>query len=81
MRRAMAAKAEANRQADAKRINAASDEETAQIYVKISQIYKINPTAMKLREYELFRSMSQSPGNMFFVIPSSICDVVKKNLS
>lgn len=77
MTRAMAKKAEAERIAEAKMINAEVDVKTAKKYEEASAIYKNDPTAMRLRELEAFTRMASEPSNMTILIPAQILDVIK----
>jgi erythrocyte band 7 integral membrane protein len=74
MTRAMAVKAEADRNAEAKIINAKADVETAKQYKEASEIYLDNPVSMRLREYQLWQSVSRNPATTLFVVPSGIVD-------
>lgn len=78
MTRAMAVKAEADRNVQAKIINAKADYETAKIYAESSKIYNENPTSLRLREYQLWHSVSKNPNNTIFVVPSNVLDFQKK---
>jgi len=77
MKRAMAVKAEADRNAEAKIINANADVQTAKIYGDASKIYAENPISLRLREFQLWNSVSKNPNNTIYVIPSSILDMMK----
>lgn len=81
MTRAMAVKAEADRNAEAKVINAAADVETAKKYKEASEIYMDNPISMRLREYQLWQSVSHNPATTIFVVPSAISDYLSKVVS
>jgi len=74
MRRAMAVKAEADRNAEAKIINARSDAETAKIYSETAKLYSENPVTLRLREFELWRGVSKNPGTTIYVVPSNLLD-------
>lgn len=76
MTRAMAVKAEADRSAEAKIINAKADVETAKQYKEASEIYLDNPVSMRLREYQLWQSVSHNPATTIFVVPSAISDYI-----
>jgi len=77
MKRAMAVKAEADRNAQAKVINARADIETAELYSKAAEIYAENPLTMRLREFQLWNSVSKNPNNTIYVVPSNMLDFVK----
>ena len=77
MKRAMSVKAEADRNALAKVINAEADVKTAEMYKKAAEIYKENPITLRLREYQLWQSVSKNPSNTIYVVPSNILDVLK----
>lgn len=74
MRRAMAVKAEADRNAEAKIINARADVLTAKEYQEAAKIYGENPVTLRLREYQLWSSVSKNPNNTIYVVPSNIVD-------
>ena len=78
MTRAMAVKAEADRNAEAKIINAQADVETAKKYKEASEIYVDNPVSLRLREYQLWQSISHSPSSTIYVVPSGIADFLTK---
>lgn len=78
MRRAMATKAEADRNAEAKIINANADIKTAQIYSEAAKIYAEDPITLRLREFQLWQSVSKNPNNTMYVVPSNILDFFKK---
>ncbi|MCH9613057.1 MAG: hypothetical protein S4CHLAM102_15610 [Chlamydiia bacterium] len=78
MTRAMAKKAEAERTADAKLINANADVQTAEIYSKAAALYEKNPAAMRLRELEAVTRMATEKSNSFFVVPSQVFDTLKE---
>jgi len=77
MTRAMAKRAEAERTAEAKKINAKADIETAEIYEKASEKYEKNPTAMRLRELEALVRMAGEKSNSTILIPTQVLDVIK----
>jgi regulator of protease activity HflC (stomatin/prohibitin superfamily) len=77
MTRAMAKKAESARAAEAKVINAQADVETAKIYEQASAIYKNDPTAMRLRELEVFTRLASEKSNTFVLIPTQVLDTFK----
>lgn len=77
MKRAMATQAEANRQAEAKLINARADVETAKLYKEAAESYSENEVSLRLREFQLWSSVSKNPNNTIYVVPSNICDFVK----
>ena len=74
MTRAMAVKAEADRNAEAKIINAKADVETAKLYKEASEVYMDNPVSMRLREYQLWQTVSHNPSTTIYVVPSAITD-------
>ena len=76
MKKAMAIKAEADRNAEAKVINARADVETAKQYHEASKIYGENPLTMRLREFQLWNSVSKNPGSTIVVVPSNIVDLL-----
>jgi regulator of protease activity HflC (stomatin/prohibitin superfamily) len=76
MKRAMAVKAEADRNAQAKIINAEADIKTAEMYSQAAKIYGENPITMRLREFQLWNSVSKNPGSTIYVVPSNIADMV-----
>ena len=78
MRRAMATEAEAHRSAQAKVINAKADVETAEEYNKAAKIYAENPVTLRLREFQLWSSVSKNPASTIYVVPSNICDLLSK---
>jgi regulator of protease activity HflC (stomatin/prohibitin superfamily) len=77
MRKAMAIKAEADRNAEAKLINATADVETARKYNEAATIYSENPITLRLREFQLWNSVSKNPGTTIYVVPSNILDFMK----
>jgi erythrocyte band 7 integral membrane protein len=76
IKRAMSAKAEADKQAEAKIINARADIETAKMYAQAAAIYAENPITLRLREFQLWTSVAKNPSTTMFVIPSNICDSI-----
>lgn len=72
MRRAMAVKAEADRNAEAKIIQAEADVKSARMYKEAADIYTENPITLRLREYQLWSSVSKNPSNSVFVISSDV---------
>jgi regulator of protease activity HflC (stomatin/prohibitin superfamily) len=78
MIRALAKRAEAERTAEAKMINADADVKTAKIYEEAAEIYKRNQTAMRLRELEAFGRMAAEPSNTLVLIPTEILDSLKR---
>jgi len=74
VKRAMGVKAEAERSAEAKLINADADVKTAEKYAQAASIYKENPITLRLREFQLWTSISQNNNTKFFVIPSNLLD-------
>lgn len=76
MRRAMATKAEADRNAEAKIINAQADVQTAQKYSEAASIYSENPLTMRLRELQAVQSLAKSQSNTVFMFPTSVLDLV-----
>lgn len=77
MKQAMATVAEATRQAEAKIINAKADIETAKRYSEAAQIYSENPMTVRLREFQLWNSVSKNPGTTIYVVPSNLLDFAK----
>jgi len=77
MNRAMAVKAEADRSAEAKLINATADIKTAELYAKAAEIYKENPITLRLREFQLWNSISKNPNSTIYVVPSNLLDFIK----
>ncbi len=78
MKKAMSTVAEANRQAEAKIINAKSDIETAKQYNEAAKIYAENPLTVRLREFQLWNSVSKNPGSSIYVVPSDIFNLVQE---
>ena len=78
MKKAMATVAEATRQAEAKIINARSDIETAKQYNEAAKIYSENPMTVRLREFQLWNSVSKNPGSTIYVVPSNLLDTLNK---
>lgn len=78
MTRAMAKRAEAERTAEAKLINAEADVRTAQRYAEASQLYQENPTAMRLRELEAVTRMASEPSNTTIIVPSQILNIIQE---
>jgi hypothetical protein len=76
MTRAMAVKAEADRNAEAKIINAEADVQTAKKYKEASEIYMDNPVSLRLREYQLWQSVSHNPATTMFIVPSNVVDFI-----
>lgn len=77
MKRAMAVKAEADRNALAKMINAEADIKTAELYSKAAAVYAENPISLRLREFQLWNSVSKNPNNTIYVVPSNLVDFFK----
>lgn len=80
MTRAMAVKAEADRNAEAKIINATADVATAKQYAEAAKLYQENPLSLRLREFQLWNSVSKSPNNTIYVVPSNLLDVARQTL-
>jgi erythrocyte band 7 integral membrane protein len=80
MVRAMSTKAEADRSAEAKIINAKADVETAKLYKEASEVYLDNPVSLRLREYQLWQTISHNPSTTIFVVPSNIADFPISNI-
>lgn len=78
MKKAMSTVAEATRQAEAKIINAKSDIETAKQYNEAAKIYSENPMTVRLREFQLWNSVSKNPGSTIYVVPSNLLDSLGK---
>jgi len=72
MKKAMAIEAETKRNADAKIVNAKADVVVAKEFEEAAKIYKENPLTMRLRELELWRSVSKNPASTIIVVPSDI---------
>lgn len=79
MKKAMSQQAEAERMAKAKIINASADVETAKKYNEAAEIYKENPITLRLREFQLWSSVSKNKGKSLFIIPSNLLDFIKKD--
>jgi len=77
MTKAMAVKAESDRMAEAKIINARADVETAKQYSEASKIYGENPITMRLREFQLWSSVSKNQAATIYVVPSNLLDFIK----
>ena len=77
MKQAMSTVAEANRQAEAKIINASADIETAKQYAEAAKIYCENPMTVRLREFQLWNSVSKNPASTIYVVPSNLLDKLK----
>ena len=65
------------RSAEAKLINAEADVKTAEKYAQAATIYKENPITLRLREFQLWTTVSQNNNTQFFVIPSNLLDFPK----
>lgn len=76
IKRAMARKAEAVKNSEAKVINAEADVRTAEQYARAAEIYKEDPVTLRLREFQLWHNVSKEPNNTIFVVPSNIVDTV-----
>lgn len=79
MTKAMAVKAESDRMAEAKIINAKADVATAKQYSEAAKIYGENPITMRLREFQLWSSVSKNPGATVYVVPSNLLDFIKSD--
>jgi regulator of protease activity HflC (stomatin/prohibitin superfamily) len=79
MKKAMSTVAEATRQAEAKIINAKSDIETAKQYSEAAKIYAENPMTVRLREFQLWNSVSKNPGTTIYVVPSNLLEKISKH--
>ncbi|XWV26035.1 hypothetical protein QJ857_gp1045 [Tupanvirus soda lake] len=79
MKRSMSTIAEATRQAEAKVINAKADIETAKQYNEAAKIYSENPMTVRLREFQLWNSVSKNPGSTIYVVPSNLMDFLGKS--
>lgn len=75
-KRAMMVQAEAERNALSKIIHAKADLEVVDIYRKAAEIYKENPISLRLREFQLWSTISNNPNTTIYVVPSNICDFV-----
>lgn len=78
---AMMIVAEATRQAEAKIINAKADIETAKQYNEAAKIYAENPMTVRLREFQLWNSVSKNPGSTIFVVPSNLLESIGKKMN
>lgn len=78
MKNAMTTVAEATRHAEAKVINARSDVETAKQYHQAARIYSENPMSVRLREFQLWQSVSRNEGTTIYVVPSNLLDFVNQ---
>lgn len=78
MKKAMSTIAEATRQAEAKLINAKADIETAKQYSEAAKIYAENPMSVRLREFQLWNSVSKNPASTIYVVPSNLVDFLPK---
>lgn len=76
MKKAMSTVAEASRQAEAKIINAKADIETAKQYNEAAKIYSENPMTVRLREFQLWNSVSKNAGTTVYVVPSNLLDFI-----
>jgi erythrocyte band 7 integral membrane protein len=77
MKRSMSVRAEADRNAEAKIINARADVETAKQYAEAAKIYAENPITMRLREYQLWQQVSKNPASSIYVVPSNLVEFFK----
>jgi regulator of protease activity HflC (stomatin/prohibitin superfamily) len=78
MMKSMATRAEADRLAQAKIINANADIEVAKKFKEASEIYKGND-AMKLREMQLLSTISKNHNTTIYFYPTSIGDFLLNN--
>lgn len=81
MTRAMATRAEADRNAEAKIIQARADVQTAEEYNKAAKIYSENPVTLRLREFELLRSIAKEGKSTIYFVPSNVLDFGQPNLT
>lgn len=70
----MATKAEADRLAEAKIINAKADIETAKMFKEAASLYD-DDKALKLREFQLLSSLSKNPASQIYFYPSDIGNI------
>lgn len=73
----MATKAEADRLAEAKIINAKADIETAKMFKEAASLYD-DEKALKLREFQLLSSLSKNPASQIYFYPSDIGNIFNK---
>ena len=76
MKKSMATKAEADRMAQAKIINAQADIETAKMFKEAAAIYD-DEKALKLREFQLLSSISKNPASTIYFYPTDIAKIFK----
>lgn len=77
IKKSMSVKAEADRLAEAKIINADADVKTAEIYNEAAKIYSENPITLRLREFQLWTTVSSNPNSTIYVVPSNLLDLMK----
>jgi regulator of protease activity HflC (stomatin/prohibitin superfamily) len=70
LKRAMSVKAEVDRNAEAKMINALAELNTAEIYLKAAKLYQNDPIALKLSEHQLLHHISKNPASTVVIVPS-----------
>ncbi len=70
LRAAMSSLAEAQVLGHAKVVNARAAVETADEYAKAAKLY--DPVALRLREFQLWQTVSQQPGKTIWVVPSEM---------
>jgi regulator of protease activity HflC (stomatin/prohibitin superfamily) len=75
MKRAMAAKAEADRNAAAKIANAQADIEVAKLNKKAAEEYDENHTSLRLREMDLIARIATK--STVYVVPSTVLDGIR----
>lgn len=51
------------------------------MYSEASKIYKENPISLRLREFQLWQSVSKNPSNSIYVVPSNLLDFFKEKLN
>lgn len=76
MKKSMATRAEADRNAQAKIINAQADIETAKMYKEAAIIYD-DDKALKLREFQLLTTLSKNPASTIYFYPTDIAKIFK----
>lgn len=78
IKKSMSVKAEADRLAEAKLINAEADVKTAEKYNEAAKIYSENPITLRLREFQLWTTVSNNPNTTIYVVPSNMVDLLNK---
>ena len=80
IKKSMSVKAEADRLAEAKIINADADVKTAEKYNEAAKIYSENPITLRLREFQLWTTVSNNPNTTIYVVPSNLLDTLNKKI-